>query len=341
MRDWLTGDDPRKQVHLQQFTSPLSWTLKWTNLFIKWFSTSLCWPRRFFFPPLERGTNIDAGDIVPILKYVWIYISPRLTLLFLPSKAIIRTSGNVFLTCQGHCRGAVKRCGSEEWWRVQSQWLCRSFLSIHTTHPCLCLSLPTSQTPRQVHLLLLMCERKMEVPVRAVLILPLSRQWARKQTVEGHVIFKPFILSSSSSPPHVPQCVFSFLRDLTFSSPTVHVFCLVQPYLKSWSQDLGVPILSVDYSLAPEAPFPRALEECFYAYCWALRNHHLLGTHTSQDFVHERSCAAVSHSLWFTGTVFLKTVVWFNVNNIEPVKLALTCLLLLLKKFNIWDIIWW
>ncbi|KAM8846695.1 hormone-sensitive lipase isoform 3-T3 [Synchiropus picturatus] len=50
-----------------------------------------------------------------------------------------------------------------------------------------------------------------------------------------------------------------------------------EPYLKSWSQSLGVPILSVDYSLAPEAPFPRALEECFYAYCWALRNHHLLG----------------------------------------------------------------
>ncbi|KAJ8287707.1 hypothetical protein COCON_G00003660 [Conger conger] len=50
-----------------------------------------------------------------------------------------------------------------------------------------------------------------------------------------------------------------------------------EPYLKSWSQDLGVPILSVDYSLAPEAPFPRALEECFYAYCWALKNSHLLG----------------------------------------------------------------
>lgn len=60
-------------------------------------------------------------------------------------------------------------------------------------------------------------------------------------------------------------------------TPTSPLFVL-QPYLKSWSQDLGVPILSVDYSLAPEAPFPRALEECFYAYCWALRNHHLLGT---------------------------------------------------------------
>lgn len=51
-----------------------------------------------------------------------------------------------------------------------------------------------------------------------------------------------------------------------------------ESYLKSWSKDLNVPILSVDYSLAPEAPFPRALEECFYAYCWALKNCHLLGS---------------------------------------------------------------
>ncbi|XP_061738718.1 lipase, hormone-sensitive a isoform X2 [Nerophis ophidion] len=49
-------------------------------------------------------------------------------------------------------------------------------------------------------------------------------------------------------------------------------------YLRSWSKELNVPILSVDYSLSPEAPFPRALEECFYAYCWALKNCHLLGS---------------------------------------------------------------
>ncbi|KAM6904016.1 lipase, hormone-sensitive a isoform 1-T1 [Lycodopsis pacificus] len=49
-------------------------------------------------------------------------------------------------------------------------------------------------------------------------------------------------------------------------------------YLRTWSKQLSVPILSVDYSLSPEAPFPRALEECFYAYCWALNNCHLLGS---------------------------------------------------------------
>ncbi|XP_078389599.1 hormone-sensitive lipase [Cetorhinus maximus] len=51
-----------------------------------------------------------------------------------------------------------------------------------------------------------------------------------------------------------------------------------EPYLKSWAHELDSPILSIDYSLAPEAPFPRALEECFFAYCWAVRNCHLLGS---------------------------------------------------------------
>ncbi|XP_041424259.1 lipase, hormone-sensitive L homeolog isoform X3 [Xenopus laevis] len=51
-----------------------------------------------------------------------------------------------------------------------------------------------------------------------------------------------------------------------------------EPYLRTWAQELEAPILSIDYSLAPEAPFPRALEECFYAYCWALKNCRLLGS---------------------------------------------------------------
>lgn len=49
-------------------------------------------------------------------------------------------------------------------------------------------------------------------------------------------------------------------------------------YLREWAVQLNIPILSIDYSLAPEAPFPRALEEVFYAYCWALQNCALLGT---------------------------------------------------------------
>ncbi|XP_050315776.1 hormone-sensitive lipase isoform X2 [Anthonomus grandis grandis] len=49
-------------------------------------------------------------------------------------------------------------------------------------------------------------------------------------------------------------------------------------YLRDWAKHLNVPIVSIDYSLAPEAPFPRALEEVFYAYCWTLKNHDFLGS---------------------------------------------------------------
>ncbi|KAK3798516.1 hypothetical protein RRG08_063525 [Elysia crispata] len=49
-------------------------------------------------------------------------------------------------------------------------------------------------------------------------------------------------------------------------------------YLRDWAVSVGCPILSVDYSLAPQAPFPRALEECFYAYAWAVQNCEQLGS---------------------------------------------------------------
>ncbi|CAG9766982.1 unnamed protein product [Ceutorhynchus assimilis] len=49
-------------------------------------------------------------------------------------------------------------------------------------------------------------------------------------------------------------------------------------YLRDWAKRLNVPIVSIDYSLAPEAPFPRAHEEIFYAYCWVLKNHSFLGS---------------------------------------------------------------
>ena len=49
-------------------------------------------------------------------------------------------------------------------------------------------------------------------------------------------------------------------------------------YLHQWSKDLDIPILSVDYSLAPESPYPRACEEVFYVYVWMLGNLEKLGT---------------------------------------------------------------
>jgi hypothetical protein len=59
--------------------------------------------------------------------------------------------------------------------------------------------------------------------------------------------------------------------------PMMIIILTFQVYLRHWAKDLNVPILSVDYSLAPESPFPRALEECFYAYAWAVHNCDKLG----------------------------------------------------------------
>eukprot|EP00794_Sanderia_malayensis_P011155 gene11155-12327_t len=49
-------------------------------------------------------------------------------------------------------------------------------------------------------------------------------------------------------------------------------------YLRHWAKDLDCPILSIDYSLSPDAPYPEALNECFYVYAWALLNARKLGT---------------------------------------------------------------
>ncbi|KAL3112735.1 hypothetical protein niasHT_019709 [Heterodera trifolii] len=43
-------------------------------------------------------------------------------------------------------------------------------------------------------------------------------------------------------------------------------------YLRLWAKSLNCPIVSIDYSLAPEHPFPRPTEEVLYVYAWILNN---------------------------------------------------------------------
>ncbi|XP_065174967.1 hormone-sensitive lipase-like isoform X1 [Sycon ciliatum] len=55
--------------------------------------------------------------------------------------------------------------------------------------------------------------------------------------------------------------------------------CLgLHSYLSHWANQLNVPVASVDYMTAPEHPYPRAVNDCFYAYAWVLRNATSLGT---------------------------------------------------------------
>lgn len=43
-------------------------------------------------------------------------------------------------------------------------------------------------------------------------------------------------------------------------------------YLRKWANKLECPIISIDYSLSPEAMFPTALNEIYHAYLWIVEN---------------------------------------------------------------------
>src|SRR5690349_1561484 len=45
-----------------------------------------------------------------------------------------------------------------------------------------------------------------------------------------------------------------------------------EPYLRLWAKESQIPIVSVDYSKAPESKFPVQVEECFSAYQWVVNN---------------------------------------------------------------------
>lgn len=54
-------------------------------------------------------------------------------------------------------------------------------------------------------------------------------------------------------------------------------YICIQTYLRVWAKLLNCTIVSIEYSLAPENPFPRATEECLFAYAWIVNNPALLG----------------------------------------------------------------
>ncbi|XP_076636553.1 hormone-sensitive lipase [Colletes latitarsis] len=73
-----------------------------------------------------------------------------------------------------------------------------------------------------------------------------------------------------------------------------------ETYLSTWAINLGIPILSIDYSLAPEAPFPRALEEVLYAYAWALNHASTLLGSTIQKILFAGDSAGANLNLGVT-----------------------------------------
>lgn len=105
------------------------------------------------------------------------------------------------------------------------------------------------------------------LPRAAVRCRLLSYRWREGQeAVTGSRWF------SSPSPPSKGLLLHCHGGGFVSQTPDSH-----EIYLRDWAKDLDVPILTVDYSLSPEAPFPRALEEVLHVYAWALINHKKLG----------------------------------------------------------------
>ncbi|XP_012135479.1 hormone-sensitive lipase isoform X2 [Megachile rotundata] len=73
-----------------------------------------------------------------------------------------------------------------------------------------------------------------------------------------------------------------------------------ETYLRGWAINLDIPILSIDYSLAPEAPFPRAFEEVLYAYAWALNHANTLLGSTAQKILLAGDSAGANLNLGIT-----------------------------------------
>lgn len=45
-----------------------------------------------------------------------------------------------------------------------------------------------------------------------------------------------------------------------------------QTYTRKWANQLKIPIFSIDYRLAPEFAYPAAIDDCWQAYNWILKN---------------------------------------------------------------------
>lgn len=105
---------------------------------------------------------------------------------------------------------------------------------------------------------------------RPVPVLPVSPQEVHMPSVEGHSVRALLFRPQAAAP--MPAILHIHAGAYILGAPEMNV-----PDLAEIASQLGVTILSVDYRLAPEHPFPAGIEDCYTALGWLHDNAGTLG----------------------------------------------------------------
>lgn len=72
-----------------------------------------------------------------------------------------------------------------------------------------------------------------------------------------------------------------------------------ETYLRDWAKRMNCPIVSVDYGLGPEHPFPVAVQQAFYAYCWLLQHAAEMGSSAENVVGCYTICYAICYDICY------------------------------------------
>ena len=97
-----------------------------------------------------------------------------------------------------------------------------------------------------------------------------------KNEIKKESMFKSFLNVFKNEETNIPK--INYIKKNTIlihihgggfvgSSTFIH-----EPYLRKWANHLGIPIIGINYSLAPKYPYPEGLNDLYQAYMWIL-NH--------------------------------------------------------------------
>ena len=97
-----------------------------------------------------------------------------------------------------------------------------------------------------------------------------------KNEIKKESMFKSFLNVFKNEETNIPK-----INNIKKNTILIHIHgggfvgsstFIHEPYLRKWANHLGIPIIGINYSLAPKYPYPEGLNDLYQAYMWIL-NH--------------------------------------------------------------------